>query len=86
MGSTDGTSEVELMSQKKSYTMQLGHSKSGKGARMFSPNGKKVLFCNMASLKDFCNDMIPDVIFTVVEYTGSKQSTFVERGEDDNDA
>ena len=86
MGSTDESSEVELMTQEKSYTMQLGHSKSGKGARMFSPNGKKVLFCNMASLKDFCNGMIPDVIFTVAEYTGSEQSTFADRGEDDNDA
>ena len=84
MGSTDGSSEVELMTQEKSYSMQLGHSKSGKGARMFSPSGKKVLFCNMASLKDFCNGLIPDVIFTVAEYTGSEQSTFADRGEDED--
>lgn len=75
-----------MMDGEKSFTMQLGHSKSGKGARMFSPSGKLIIFCNIASLKDFCNGMIPDVVFTATEYTGSEQSTFTDRGEDENDA
>lgn len=73
-----------MMEENKAYTMQLGHSKSGKGARMFSPSGKLVIFCNMGHLKSFCDGMIPDVVFTATEYTGSEQSIFRDIGEDED--
>lgn len=67
----------------KPYTLQLGISKSGKGARMFSKDGKKVMFCNLERLKEFCAGNAEDVVFTVGLYTEKEQSTFDNLCDDD---
>lgn len=57
-------------------SMVLKMSNSGMGARMFTPNGKKIVYCNLRLLKDFCNGKTDHVTFTIARLTQSFQMDF----------
>jgi len=67
----------------KLQRMTLKVSNSGLGARMFGPGRKKIIFCNLLALKEFCRGEADEVGFTIAELNSSEQTTFEDLGEDE---